>query len=356
MEGFDPSLPLEKASTIPAGWYLKPEIYESERAKIFRPSWIQVGRTDQVEKPGSFFTANVAGEPVVVCRDKVGALHAFTNVCRHRAARVVPLESGTASFFQCRYHGWTYDLQGNLKGTPEFDGVLEFTKEKNCLPKWKVATWGRLVFVTLNDSPGELRDWLSPLPEQTERLGLERLKFVRRQTYDLECNWKLFVDNYLDGGYHVNTIHPSLAGVLDYSQYRTETYGLTSCQSSPLKAGDAEITQVRKGDRAYYWWIYPNLMMNLYEGVMDTNTVYPLGPDKCRVVFDYYFENTEGEEAKKFIEGSCEVAHQVQLEDLTICEEVHRGLASRTYSTGRFSVKREKAGYHFHQLLAKNLS
>jgi choline monooxygenase len=172
----------------------------------------------------------------------------------------------------------------------------------------------------------------------------------------MECNWKVFVDNYQDGGYHVNTVHPGLAGALDYAQYRTENHAYSGVQISPLKASDdATVGKVRTGKNAYYWWIFPNLMINLYEGVMDTNLVLPLGPDRCRVYFDFYFTRTEGAEAQQFIADSMCVAHQVQLEDMGVCDEVQRGLKSRTYDTGRFSVKRESGGYHFHQLLASAL-
>jgi choline monooxygenase len=191
-------------------------------------------------------------------------------------------------------------------------------------------------------------------------LGLESLRFVERRQYELGCNWKVFVDNYLDGGYHVNTVHPGLAGVLDYAHYRTEIAGNTSVQISPLRPAGAQkpgdtTGKVRTGEAAYYWWVFPNLMLNLYQGVMDTNLVLPLGPDRCRVVFDFYFADTEGPEARKFIADSIAVADQVQREDMGICEEVHKGLASRSYDTGRFSVKREAAGYHFHRLLAARL-
>jgi choline monooxygenase len=180
----------------------------------------------------------------------------------------------------------------------------------------------------------------------------------------------VFVDNYLDGGYHINTVHPGLAGVIDYSQYRTEIAGLTSVQISPLKTtsplgplpdpgrgcgGEVRIASVRTGEAAYYWWVFPNFMMNLYQGVMDTNLVLPLSTDSCRVIMDFYFAETEGQEAKRFNEQSIEVGHQIQLEDGGICEEVQRGLASRSFATGRFSVKREAGGYHFHQLLARKL-
>src|SRR5262249_38301504 len=159
--------------------------------------------------------------------------------------------------------------------------------------------------------------------------------------YVLECNWKVFVDNYLDGGYHINTIHPSLAGVLDYSQYRTEIAGYTSVQTSPLRpaapANHYDATaKVRSAAAAYYCWIFPNLMMNIYEGLTDTNLVLPLGPHRCKVIFDFYFANTQGPAAARFIADSIAVTDQVQMEDGTICEDVQRGLASRSFNTGRF--------------------
>jgi choline monooxygenase len=201
-----------------------------------------------------------------------------------------------------------------------------------------------------------LTEFLAPLPEKTAGLGLEELRFFERREYELACNWKVYVDNYQDGGYHVNTVHPGLAGVLDYTRYRTEIAGNTSVQISPLRqADDPVVGQVRAGDSAYYWWVFPNLMINLYQGVMDTNLVLPLGPDRCRVIFDFYFSRTEGEEAQRFIADSLRVAHQIQDEDIGVCEEVQRGLKSRSFHTGRFSVRREAGGYQFHRLLAQRL-
>jgi choline monooxygenase len=120
-------------------------------------------------------------------------------------------------------------------------------------------------------------------------------------------------------------------------------------------SSDPTVSKTRTGTHAYYWWIFPNLMVNIYQGVMDTNLVLPLGTDRCRVIFDFYFEDITSPEAIRFNEESIAVAHQVQLEDWTVCEEVQRGLRSRSYDTGRFSVKREAGGYFFHQLLAKTL-
>lgn len=350
---FDPSLPLAQARTIPAAWYHDPGLAALERARVFGDTWLVVGRADQVATPGDFFTADVAGEPVVVTRDGDGTLRAFANVCRHRGARVACEDQGHASKFRCRYHGWTYDLAGRLRGTPEFDGVEHFRKEDNGLPPLAVAAWGPLVWVHCGSPKSSIEEWVAPLARRAFAEKMHSLQFVARQEYRLACNWKVFVDNYLDGGYHINTIHPGLASVVDYSNYRTEIDDHVSVQISPLGSGPDEIAAVRKGDAAYYAWVFPNLMLNLYEGVMDTNLVLPDGPDACRVVFDFYFADTAGDAAQQRIEQSRAVAHQIQLEDMEICGEVQRGLKSRSYDTGRFSVKREAPGYHFHQLLAR---
>src|SRR5262249_29969428 len=159
-------------------------------------------------------------------------------------------------------------LAGKLRGVPEFDRVEEFCREEQGLPEIPVATWGPLVFVHPAPNPTtSLLDLLSPLPEQTRNLGLEKMRFRQRKVYDLACNWKVYVDNYLDGGYHVNSLHKGLAGLIDYSKYKTDVYKFTSVQSSPLApSSDPTVSKVRSGT-AYYWWAFPNLMLNFYEGM-----------------------------------------------------------------------------------------
>lgn len=360
---FDPTLPLEQARTIPSLWYFDAELYAAECRSIFGGTWQVAGRVDQVAEPGSFVTAELAGEPILVVRGTDGVLRAFFNVCRHRAACVVNEPAGGTTRLRCRYHGWTYDLAGQLIGTPEFDGVANFRREDNGLVPVYVETWGPFVWVHLGSNPPPLGEFLAPLPEQSSNLGLDKLRFVERREYELACNWKVFVDNYLDGGYHVNTVHPGLAGVLDYSQYRTEVHANTALQFSPVQTSSSSTGQpvnrstigtVRTGT-AYYWWVFPNFMLNVYAGVMDTNVVLPLGPNRCRVIFDFFFADTDGAGRHESIEESIAVAEQIQQEDNAICEDVQRGLASRSYSTGRFSVRREAAGYNFHRLLARQL-
>jgi choline monooxygenase len=351
LNAFDPTLPLERAHTIPSEWYFDSDLADLERRTVFA-GWQAVGRYDEVAEPCCYLTAEIAGEPVAVVRDEAGVLRAFHNVCRHRAAAVLTEPSGTATKLRCRYHGWTYDLAGRLRGAPEFEGVADFCREDFSLCPILVDTWGPTIWVHPQSAALRLADYLHPVPERTDSAETGRLKWQGRRSYDLACNWKVYVDNFLDGGYHVNTIHPGLAAVVDYPRYHSEVFANTSVQVSPLKRTDAAEGSVRRGDAAYYWWVFPNFMINLYAGIMDTNLVLPLGPDRCRVVFDFYF--AEGT-AEDFVAKSIDVAEQVQQEDVTICEEVQRGLGSRSFSTGRFSVRRENGGYHFHQLLARSL-
>lgn len=354
---YNPDLPLEQAHTIPSSWYVDEEIYQAECRHVFGTTWQVIGRLDQVAEPGSFLTANIAGEPVVAVRDEAGVLRAFYNVCRHRAATVMNEPQGMCSRLRCRYHGWTYDLQGRLRGMPEFDGVADFRRKEQGLPELPAAVWGPYVWAYFGAPPVQpLAEFLAPLPEMTRDMNLENLRFVERREYVTECNWKVFVDNYQDGGYHINTVHPGLAGAIDYTHYRTQLAEHTTVQISPLRAAEDEaIGKVRTGDAAYYWWIFPNFMVNLYSGVMDTHWVLPLGPERCKVIMDWFFPPFASPEAEQWARESIALSDTIQIEDVTISEEVQRGLRSRSYHTGRFSARREAAVYHFQKLLARYL-
>ena len=175
---------------------------------------------------------------------------------------------------------------------------------------------------------------------------------VRTAPLLFNCNWKVFVDNYLDGGYHVPHIHGGLNSVLDYSNYKIENRRalLLAIEPDRRKEGEAKTAEVRKGERAFYYWIYPNLMINIYDGVMDTNLVIPRGVDKTEVIFDYYFADVS-EPAREKNLASIAVSEQIQSEDVAICESVQRGLNSRAYNAGRLSVRREAGEHLFHRLL-----
>jgi len=350
---YDETAPIEEAHTIPAPWYLDPAIDRLEQQQVFAGNWQAIGRTDQVAHPGDYFAAEFAGEPVLAVRGADGQLRAF---CRHHAAAVATSPCGHAQSFRCPYHGWTYGLDGSLKGTPEFSGVCNFDRSANGLVPVAVDTWENFVFVNLRTNPAPLSHSLSDLIPRVAPLGLNKLQFHSRKDYTLNCNWKVYVDNYLDGGYHVPHLHKGLNSVLDYTHYTIENGKRYCLQSSPMVDSneDAQVSATRKGDRAWYFWIYPNFMINFYQGVMDTNLVLPLGPDRCRVIFDFYFEDVTPDRAEQNA-ASIATSDKVQDEDVAICESVQKGLASRAYGAGRLSVKREAGEHLFHRLLARDL-
>ena len=355
---YNPRNPLEKAWTIPAPWYFDQRIADLELASVFAGTWQAVGRVDQVRDNGQFFTAEIGHEPLIVARGEDGVLRAFYNVCRHHAAAVVTEPQGCARQFRCPYHGWTYGNDGALKGMVEFEGVRDFDRLENGLVPVRLDTWENFVFVNLDGRAAPLTNFLGKVPELVAPLQLtQKLKFFDRRVYTLKCNWKVYVDNYLDGGYHVPHAHKGLSSVIEYTKYTVENFERSSLQSTPLTAGagsEASAAATRKG-QAFYLWIYPNFMINTSKGVMDTNLVLPLAVDKCAVVFDYYFADT-GAAAEEHNRESIKVAEKVQDEDMAICDSVQRGLASRAYVAGRLSVRREAGEHLFHRLLHADLT
>jgi choline monooxygenase len=257
---------------------------------------------------------------------------------------------------RCPYHGWSYGLDGSLKGTPEFEGVADFERAQNGLAPLAVAEQEDFVFVRVAEAGTRLPEFLGSLASRMAPLGLERLRFFERRSYELACNWKVFVDNYLDGGYHVPHLHKGLSSVLRHAEYTVESGERFCLQSSPLKAegAEAETSAARGGDRAHYFWLYPNFMVNYYAGVMDTNLVLPLAVDRTRVVFDFFFADVSAA-AVAANRRSVLIAERIQNEDVAICESVQRGLASRAYRAGRLSVRREAGEHLFHRLLAADL-
>ncbi len=368
IESYDAAAALESATTPPSAWYTDSRIYELERRAVFGSTWQMVGRAEQLMGAGQYITADVAGEPIVVVRGRDGVIRGFFNVCRHHAAEVVTESAGCTESLRCPYHGWTYSLDGTLKSVAEFDGVRDFDKSANGLVPVQVDVWEKFVFVRLFGSVAgesidalpvehhELARYLGLMIPGVARLRLGDLHFFERRTYDLACNWKVYVDNFLDGGYHVPHIHKGLGSVLDYSRYTIENRDRYCLQSSPVESGgESETAAVRGGEMAYYYWLYPNFMLNWYEGVMDSNLVLPLGLDRTRVVFDFYFADTSAGGAD-FNAKSMAVGERIQQEDIDICESVQRGLRSQAYDVGRLSARRESGEHHFHRLLHAGLT
>jgi len=356
---YDADAPLDRASTIPAPWYTDPRVLELELRTVFRRSWQYAARLDQLRAPGDYVACELpGGEPIVAVRGQDDQLRGFFNVCRHHAAAVVSDGHGSAHQFRCPYHGWTYALDGALKGTPDFTGVCDFDRSANGLVPIESSAATKWLFVKPDAGGLSLERFFgSDLLRQLDGLALDRLHWMERRSYTLECNWKVFVDNYLDGGYHVPHLHKGLDSVLDYSEY-TITNGERHClQSSPIVSdgADERTKAVRQGGRAFYHWIHPNFMINCYGHAMDTNLVIPRGVNRTEVIFDFYFADVSPLARSANLE-SIAISAQIQQEDVAICESVQRGLQSQAYGAGRLSVRREAGEHLFHRLLARDLS
>lgn len=365
IDSYNPDAPLALASTIPAAWYTDALIFELERQTVFAESWQVAARADQLRQPGDYVTTEIADEPIVIVRGTDDVIRAFFNVCRHHAAAVMTESCGHANQMRCPYHGWTYSLDGQLKGTPDFTDVDNFDRARNGLvpvetdlwEQWVLVRLGRAQPPSLSQSNCSLAAFLgNDLVSQISGLSLRNLHWMERRRYTLDCNWKVFVDNYLDGGYHVPHLHKGLDSVLDYSNYSIANGERFCLQSSPVVTAGAEAQtgEVRQGQRALYYWVYPNFMINWYEGVLDTNLVRPLAIDRTEVIFDFYFaDNSPGARERNL--ASIEVGDRIQQEDQAICASVQRGLQSRAYEAGRLSVRREAGEHLFHRLLHADL-
>jgi choline monooxygenase len=364
LSDFTPSADLATASTMPSRWYVNPDFLELEKRAIFWKTWQPVGRADMVARPGDFFTCEVVGEPLVITHGVDGILRGFYNVCAHRAGPVAA-GKGNRRSLQCRYHGWTYDLKGRLLNAPEFDGVQNWRKEDVCLRPVRVEAWGPFIFVNLDDEAPSFPDIYGPIDAEIRQKGLDisRMRAMERRDYEIDCNWKVYVDNYLEG-YHVPIAHPGLYRELDYEQYRVDTFRYHSSQYAPIRA--AKDGEVQGRDRRYirtedeaealYYWIFPNVMLNIYPDNMSINIILPLGHERTLTIFEWYFEEPGTGGGWESMQQTIAFSDEIQREDIEICETVQRGLHSRAYERGRFSVKRENGVAHFQALVHEFLT
>lgn len=355
---------LTQAGTLPARWYTDPAFLILEDKLIFDRTWQPVGRAEMVLRPGDFFTCELSGEPLVITRDKVGALRGFYNVCRHRAGPVAS-GKGNRKSLQCRYHGWTYGLDGRLRNAPEFEGVANWRKEDVCLAPVRVAEWGPFIMACLDKDAPPLSAVLGDIEREVaaKNIPMARMSLIERRDYIINCNWKVYIDNYLEG-YHIPIAHPGLFREIDYDQYRVETFPTYSRQHAPMRPAshveaqdrDRRFLRTEAEEEALYYWIFPNFMLNFYPDNLQINIILPLGHDRTLTIFEWYFEQPGTGGGWESMQNSIAFSDQVQQEDIEICETVQKGLQSRSYDSGRFSVQRENGVHHFHSLLYQYLS
>ena len=344
MRAVDGTKELELASALPARYYFGEDMLAMEQRAVFARSWQLVAQHAQLAEPGDHVVERIGEVPVIVVRGQDGVLRAFPNVCRHRAGPLALCNGKGARALHCKYHGWTYTLEGQLRSAPEMQAAQDFRVEDIRLPPLRVHEWQGLVFVALDDTVPDFDDVYGGIIERIAPIDLSAMRYLRRDSYDIDCNWKVYIDNFLEG-YHLPHVHPGLSKVLDYRAYDTELFPWYSLQNSPLRDSGGAYGE----GEAFYYHVYPNVMLNIMPGRLQTNRILPLGPGRCRVEFDYYY--AQDEQAMARIAADQSFSDEVQGEDIAICEAVQKGLASGFYDAGRLCPKRESGVWHFQNLL-----
>lgn len=259
----------------------------------------------------------------------------------------------------------TSRLDGWLLNAPEFEGVENWHKAEVCLPEVQVAEWGPFIFVNLDPSGPPLHETsYNQIGAEIRAKGfnIDQMSLVERRDYLIDCNWKVYVDNYLEG-YHLPIAHPGLFRELDYDQYRVDTFDDYSSQYAPIRP--AKPDDPRSRDRRYirtadeaealYYWIFPNVMLNVYLDNMSINIILPIGHDKSLTIFEWYFQQPGTGSGWESMQQIIAFSDEIQQEDIEICVNVQKGLVSRSYERGRFSVKRENGVHHFQTLVHNRL-
>jgi choline monooxygenase len=351
---------ISRAETLPGNIYCDPVWYERAKEKIFARSWQFIGEAARMKAPGHVrpFTLleGCLDEPLLLTVDDQGRTHCLSNVCTHRGALVVEGE-GHVKNMRCRYHGRKFALDGSFLSMPEFEGVAGFPSEKDNLPRVAIDRWGPFLFCSL-DPAFSFEELVRPMNERVNFLPLDRAVFDAPTSHDyfLKANWALYCDNYLEE-FHLPYVHgTSLAG-LDYGEYRTELYPHATLQIGVAKSKeDSFVLPKDHPDHgsnlaAFYYWLFPNLMLNFYPWGVSVNVVYPLGPERTKVSFLSYVWDKDRQSS-----GVGADLHRVEMEDEEVVGSVQRGVRSRLYDRGRYSPRREVGTHHFHKLLARFLN
>jgi choline monooxygenase len=351
---------IERSHTLPGWVYTDPELYRKQKERVFARSWQWIGAADSVKAPGHVLPRTLLegclDEPLVLTRADDGALRLLSNVCTHRGALVVEGE-GHVRFLRCRYHGRKFGLDGCLQAMPEFEGVEGFPSPSDDLPELPLEQWGPFLFTAL-DPVCSFDDWIAPVRERVGFMPVEEFRFDPNHSRDylIDANWALYCDNYLEE-FHIPYVHgASLTGSLDYDRYRTERFAWGNLQFGMGRDGepgfDLPPGHPDEGEPviAFYFWLFPNLMLNFYPWGLSMNLVQPLGPERTRVAFRSWVWREELRE-----KGAGADLHRVEMEDEEVVESVQRGVRSRLYQRGRFSPRREVGTHHFHYLLDQAL-
>lgn len=351
---------IESAATISSSFYTSPEWFAVSKNKIFAKSWQFSLSLEALQQSGQMVPHTILpgmlDEPVLFVRDMNNELHCVSNVCTHRANILVD-QPCAAQHILCRYHGRRFKLCGDFIHMPEFERAKNFPAESDNLPKIPFARLGNFLFSSIqpeyafDEALGEIKKRLFWLP--FDKLLLDS---SRSRDYEVKAHWALYCENYLEG-LHIPFVHKALRRVLDFSAYKTELYRYSSLQLALSNPGEPsfdlppESVDYGKSVAAYYYWIFPNTMLNFYPWGCSVNVINPLAPDLTKVSFLTFVLD-----ASKLDQGAGGALDTVEMEDEAVVEAVQKGIRSRFYDKGRYSPTMEQGTHHFHRLLCEFLN
>ena len=342
---------IASAETPPGMAYFDPGLFEAEMETIFTSAWL--GLTPPRLEPNTAHPLDLLpgalDEPLVLTADKNGTLRIVSNACTHRGMKLVcdPLSTNR---LRCGYHGRRFKLDGQLDGAPGFRGAENFPRQSDDLATVPVRYWGPVPFIQLLTGQA-FDEWTAPLRVLFDFLPLDALRYDpgARRRFEVNANWKLYLDNYLEG-FHIPTVHKSLAAVLDVGSYRTELLPHGSLQIGVAAEGQPVLplstSHPLAGESigALYVHLFPNTLFNVYPWGVSMNYVNPMGPVKTEVIFDRYVWKPDLLDL-----GAGSDLDRVEQEDEEVVEATQAGLRSRLYGRGRYAPEQEAAVHHFHR-------
>jgi choline monooxygenase len=346
------------ASTIDSRFYRDANAYAVARERIFARTWQWIGDLGDVATRGSLaprqFLSPLIDEPLLLARDGVGTLRCLSNVCTHRGNILVREPRTNVEQIRCGYHSRRFDLSGRMTFMPEFAQAKNFPSASDHLPEIPFQNWANHGFVSI-DPIAPFETFSREMTARLDWLPVDRFQLdpASSKDYVVHAHWALYVENYLEE-LHIPFVHPGLSKVVDCATYAHELFRYSSLQLALAKEGELAFEPpagaADHGHRvaAYYWWIFPNLMLNFYPWGLSLNRVVPEAVDRTRVEF----RSCVWDEAKRGA-GAGGALHQVEMEDEAVVEAVQRGVRSRFYRRGRYSPTRERGTHHFHRLLCE---
>jgi len=340
------------ARTLPGRCYTSQDVFHLERDRVFARRWVCVGREQEIAEPGAYIVREVAGESLIVLRDRSGGVKAYFNVCRHRGTRICTDHSGRFSqTIQCPYHAWTYALDGKLIGAPSMEGTEGFDRADFPLHAANVATWEGFLFVNLAATPEPFEKAFDSILDRFARYRMPTLKALRRIDYDVTANWKLIFENYSEC-YHCATVHPQLvklspadSGENDLTSgpflggFMTipEAEGMsTNGRACAIPVGDLPSEDLR---RVYYYSLFPNVLLSLHADYVMVHILHPVAPDRTKIECSWLFHPEAASHSGFDPNAGVSFWDVTNRQDWKMCELSQSGVSSRVYSPGPFSPR-----------------